>query len=125
MEAITLSEVKRMDIKEFREMGLLAELNRSFLHPLGLALETNIRYPWWGEILIKLKLGKRFKNVIKKRSKETLGGIWDYRSDPEGMLFSKEHFPAEKIKKAQEFIKQKHEQRMRILGFVYQDPDNP
>lgn len=97
-------KIKRMDIKEFREMGLLAELNRTFLHPLGLALE----------IVIDDETGK-----------EKLGGIWDYRDDPEGMLYGKEYFPTEKIKKAQEFIKQKHEQRMKTLGFIYQDPDNP
>ena len=97
-------KIKRMDIKEFREMGLLAELNRVFLHPLGLALE----------IIIDDETGK-----------EKLGGIWDYRDDPEGMLYSQEHFPTEKIKKAQGFIKQKHEQRMKTLGFIYQDPDNP
>ena len=97
-------KIKRMDIKEFREMGLLAELSRVFLHPLGLALE----------IIIDDETGK-----------EKLGGIWDYRDDPEGMLYGKEYFPTEKIKKAQEFIKQKHEQRMKTLGFIYQDPDNP
>ena len=97
-------KIKRMDIKEFREMGLLAELNRVFLHPLGLALE----------IIIDDETGK-----------EKLGGIWDCRDDPEGMLYGKEYFPTEKIKKAQEFIKQKHEQRMKTLGFIYQDPDNP
>lgn len=96
-------KIKRMDIKEFREMGLLAELNRVFLHPLGLALE----------IIIDDETGK-----------EKLGGIWDYRDDPEGMLYSQEHFPTEKIKKAQGFIKQKHEQRMKTLGFIYQDPDS-
>ena len=97
-------KIKRMDIKEFREMGLLAELNRVFLHPLGLALE----------IIIDDETGK-----------EKLGGIWDFRDDPEGMLYSKESLPTEKIKKAQEFIKQKHEQRLKTLGFIYQDPDNP
>ena len=96
-------KIKRMDIKEFREMGLLAELNRVFLHPLGLALE----------IIIDDETGK-----------EKLGGIWDYRDDPEGMLYGKEYFPTEKSK-AQGFIKQKHEQRMKTLGFIYQDPDNP
>lgn len=98
-----MSEIKHMDIKEFREMGLLAELNRSFLHPLGLALEIE----------------------VEDDGTEKLGGIWDYRDDPEGMLYSADHFPTEKIKKAQEFIKQKHEQRLKVLGFVYQGPDNP
>lgn len=96
-------EVKRIDIKEFRESGLLAELNRVFLHPLGLALEVS----------------------VEDDGTEKLGGIWDYRDDPEGVLYSKEHFPTEKIEKAQEFIKQKHEQRMKVLGFVFQDPNNP
>lgn len=96
-------DVKRMDIKEFREMGLLAEINRVFFHPLGLALEV----------------------TVDDDGNEKLGGIWDYRDDTEGMLYSKEHFPTEKIKKAQEFIKNKHKQRMKALGFIYQDPDNP
>jgi len=96
-------EIKIMDIKEFREMGLVAEINRSFLHPLGLALEVS----------------------IEDDGTEKLGGIWDYRDDPEGMLFSKKHFPTDKINKAQEFIKEKHEQRMKSLGFIFQDPINP
>lgn len=94
--------IKKMDIKEFRELGLLAEVNRIFFHPLGLALEV----------------------IVDDDGTEKLGGIWDYRDDPEGMLYSKEFFPVDKIKKAQEFIKQKHEQRMQVLGFVYQDLNN-
>lgn len=74
-----MDDIKRMNIKEFQDMGLLAELNRTFLHPLGLALEININDET-GEV--------------------KLGGIWDYRDDPEGMLFAKEHFPTEKIKKS-------------------------
>lgn len=34
--------IKKIDIKEFRESGYLQELNRTFLHPLGLALEVEI-----------------------------------------------------------------------------------
>jgi len=97
------NKIKRMDIKEFREMGLLAEVNRAFFHPLGLALEV----------------------AVDDDGTEKLNGIWDYRDDPKGILYAKEHFPTEKIKKAQEFIKQKYEQRMKTLGFIYQDPDNP
>lgn len=96
-------KIKRMDIKEFREMGLLAELNRTFLHPLGLALEI----------------------IVDDDGTEKLNGIWDYRDDLEGILYSKEDFPSKKIKKAQKFIKEKHEQRMKNLGFIHQDPDNP
>jgi len=93
---VVLINIKRIDIKEFREMGFLAEVNRTFFHPLGLALEV----------------------YINEDGVEQLGGIWDYRNDPEGILYGK--FPAEKIKKAHEFIKTKHEQRNKTLGFVYQ-----
>jgi len=95
------SKVKRIDIKEFREMGLLVEVNRTFFHPLGLALEV----------------------IIDDETKEEkLGGIWDYRDDPEGMLYGNP-FPLEKVEKAQVFITQKHEQRKQVLGFVYQEGD--
>lgn len=34
--------INKMNIKEFREKGYLQEVNRQFLHPLGLALEIEI-----------------------------------------------------------------------------------
>ncbi len=58
--------VKKIDINEFREIGYLQEVNRRFFHPLGLALEISQDEdggPW------------------------RLGGVWDYRDDPEGILF--------------------------------------
>lgn len=59
-------DIKTIDIKEFREKGFLQEVNRKFFHPLGLALE----------VIINDETGE-----------ETLGGIWDYRDDDEGMFF--------------------------------------
>lgn len=59
------NKVKKMGIAEFREQGFLQEANRQFFHPLGLALEVN----------------------IDDDGKETLSGMWDYRDDPEGMLY--------------------------------------
>lgn len=59
-------EVKRISIKEFREQGYLLEINRRFLHPLGLALEI----------------------IIDDKTQEMrLGGVWDSRDDPEGFLY--------------------------------------
>lgn len=98
-----MSDIKRMDIKEFRESGLLAELNRTFLHPLGLALEV----------------------VVENDGTEKLGAIWDCRDDPEGILYGVENFPVEKCKNAQKIIESKHKQRYETLGFIYQDVDNP
>ena len=60
-----MEDVKRMDIQEFREEGFLQEVNRKFFHPLGLALEI----------------------IIEEDGSSRLGGIWDYRDDPEGMFF--------------------------------------
>jgi len=82
-----MNEIKRMPIKEFRAQGYLQELNRQFLHLLGLALETVID---------------------NETGDEKLGGVWDYREDPEGMLFGEgllslqnaERIDAEKTSKA-------------------------
>lgn len=60
-----MSEVKRIDMKEFREGGFLQEANRLFFHPLGLALEI----------------------VVNEDGSERLGGVWDSRDDPEGIAF--------------------------------------
>lgn len=56
---------KLMDIKEFKERGYLQELNRRFLHPLGLALV-----------------------VIKEDGAYRIGGIRDSRDNPSGIIFN-------------------------------------
>ena len=61
--------IKRMGAKEFRELGYLQELNRCFLHPLGLALEVMID---------------------EETGDEVFGKVWDYRDDPEGIVFNDE-----------------------------------
>lgn len=91
------NKVKKMDAKEFRTMGLLAEINRTFLHPLGLALEV----------------------MINDDGTETIGGIWDYREDPEGIIY--QPFPEEQVKKAKEFINKKHQERYEALGYIFQE----
>lgn len=68
-------EIKRVDIKEFREKGFLQEANRKFFHPLGLALEI----------------------IIEADGTESLGGIWDYRDDPEGMFFGPDMINQNKV----------------------------
>lgn len=54
------------NIKEFREMGLLAEVNRVFFHPLGLALEVvNEKDSTGEEKQIWAALGEQM--TVKKR----------------------------------------------------------
>lgn len=72
-----MTEPKRIDIKEFRALGFLQEANRQFFHPLGLALEV----------------------VVEEDGSERLGGVWDYRDDPEGILYSDDQLSAEKARR--------------------------
>ena len=58
--------IKKIDIKEFRDKGYLQELNRRFLHPLGLALSVK----------------------VNDDGSETLDSIWDYREDSEGIYYN-------------------------------------
>lgn len=60
------SNVKYMDIKEFVELGFLQEVNRVVLHPCGLALEV----------------------ARHNDGTYSLSGVWDYRDDPEGIVFT-------------------------------------
>ena len=57
--------LKRMSAKEFRELGYLQELNRQFLHPLGLALMIS----------------------IDDAGNEKFSDVWDAREDNEGIRF--------------------------------------
>lgn len=59
------NDIKIMDIKEFRAGGFLQELNRTFLHPLGLAMSV----------------------LVDEDGNESIGDILDYRDDPEGVIF--------------------------------------
>lgn len=95
-------EIKRIDIKEFREKGYLQELNRRFLHPLGLALEI----------------------VLDDDNNETLGGVWDYREDKEGIYYNISNSELERrisFNEKASFINSEFEKRCKnrreILGF--------
>jgi hypothetical protein len=100
--AVTQEEIKRMDIKEFRELGYLQEINRRFLHPLGLALEI----------------------MQNDDGTETLHGIWDYRNDPEGIYYDikgsdqpRKNVFASHANFVEGEMKRRLEQREKILGF--------
>lgn len=90
--------VERIDVAEFRTLGYLQEVNRRFLHPLGLALEV----------------------VIDDDGSERLGGIWDYRDDPEGMLYGDGVIDADKVAYVDEQEQARRHPRCRALGFWIQ-----
>jgi hypothetical protein len=62
---------KHMDIAEFRNLGLLQEVNRRFFHPIGLALAVNAAKDGEEPIV------------------ESLSYIFDCRDDPEGFCYAK------------------------------------
>lgn len=91
-------EPKKMSIAEFREQGYLQELNRQFLHPLGLALEV----------------------VREGDGTERLGGVWDYRDDPEGMIYGPNMIDAGKTQTIFERARNMAVTRKEKLGFFIQ-----
>jgi hypothetical protein len=91
-------EVKYMDINEFREIGLLQEINRLFLHPRGLALEVGFNED-----------GSSF-----------LSGVWDYRDDPEGITYGNVNLNPTKAKYVQDLLDSKVNTRLKNFGYIIQ-----
>lgn len=101
-----MSDIKRIPAAKFLvDSGLLFEINRTILHPLGLALEV----------------------VLEEDGTMKVGDLWDYRNDPEGMLYDAESF-RDGMAKLETFMKEfgtaKLEQRKRELGFVVQERED-
>jgi hypothetical protein len=90
--------INRIDIREFREAGYLQEVNRQFLHPLGLALEV----------------------VVDDDGTERLGGVWDYRDDPEGIYYAGDMPDAEKAERIRDEQDKHHATRLDALGYIMQ-----
>jgi hypothetical protein len=85
--------------------GFLQEANRLFFHPLGLALEISIEWP---ENIPKKEMEKYDNDASKHpNSVWTLNGIWDYRRDEEGIIFSDGELSFEKAKKVASLLQSK------------------
>lgn len=88
--------MKHLAIQEFRARGYLQELNRRFLHPLGLALEV----------------------VREDDGTERLGGVWDARADPEGIAF--DDYDSSKAAAVDAEIAARRPARVAALGYWVQ-----
>lgn len=84
------------------ENGLLFEINRKILHPLGLALEVD----------------------INDAGKIDFGDVWDCREDSEGILFDPETF-VEGSERYEKYLKEYGneciDKRQNKIGFVTQE----
>lgn len=98
-----MADIKLIPIAEFRKLGYLQEVNRRFLHPLGLAIEVE----------------------VEEDGTERLGGVWDYRDDPEGMLFAPDDIDAEKVAYVAHAWEAREPIREGILGYMVQPADPP
>lgn len=95
--------IKKMSVREFRERGYLQELNRRFLHPLGLAIEV----------------------ALDEDGVERFGQVWDYRDDPEGLIFAPGMIDPDKALRVQMEAERKKEARKKLLkGVFVQSPDD-
>lgn len=95
-------DYKELSVRDFRELGFLQELNRSFLHPLGLALAVN----------------------IDDEGVETLGPIYDFRDDPVGVLYSPNSISREKRNYVSDLRCSKAKKRIDFIGEVVQDSED-
>ena len=92
-----MSATKNMSVAEFRKLGLLQELNRRFLHPMGLALE----------VVVNHNLGE-----------ESFGEVWDCSDDPEGVAF--DAVDVAKAETVDAMFESKRATREKILGWHVQ-----
>lgn len=105
---MTADQIKYMDPKEFQELGFLQEANRLFFHPLGLALDVSINTET-GEV--------------------SIGGIWDYREEPEGIIFDSAIMNTDRasekaVRVAEEWLRHAAA-RTKVLGSVIQQTTRP
>jgi hypothetical protein len=128
-----MTQPKRIDIAEFRRLGLLQEVNRQFFHPLGLALEAvidNDHCQTCGAVVESTihATGSRNPEIAKAAHAfaptQRLGGIWDYRDYPEGISYGADVTSrpewiadAERVAKMQ---RDRYESRTKALGYWIQ-----
>lgn len=94
-----MTDIERMAISEFVDEGYLQEVNRRFFHPLGLALEV----------------------IVNDSGKPiALGGVWDYRNDPEGLLFDEKMIDPHKARRVELIETTRRSGRFSRVGFWIQ-----
>ncbi len=92
-------EQKKMSIKKFRELGFIQELNRNFLHPVGLALDVEIN---------------------EETGEEVIKEIVDNRDEDGGMIFKDEEIDMGKFRSVRDLFSAKVNKRQALLGFIVQ-----
>lgn len=98
--------IKKMDLKEFVDRGYLLEVNRNFFHLLGLALAMQ---------------------VDEETGEAKLAEIWDFRNEPEGIIFAEElldKIDKERAERISDELKEKSKIRLERFGWIVQPITN-
>ena len=103
MTEVKAEDIKKMSMSEFVKLGILQEINRRFLHPMGLAMSV----------------------VIDKDTDMcAFDSIWDYREDPEGIVFAddiaKDSTFDSKAQIVEDLLESKKEAREKAFGWHIQ-----
>jgi hypothetical protein len=136
----------QMNVGEFRQAGYLQEVNRRLLHPLGLALEVTradeaVNYVAFTDKgvenlrrLVQAALDNGLVSTVDAAElvqrcseaarhdadEEWLSGVWDYRHDPEGIVFAEGSIDAAKAAQVTREWAIRGTARMSLLGYVVQ-----
>lgn len=94
--SVDVKDIRYMSIDELARLGILQAINLEILHPLGLALERR----------------------IDENGVSNLGGVQDWRDDPEGMTYEKVDMDKRETYLA--FAASRHAARQERLGYVVQ-----
>lgn len=92
------ARMKKMSVSEFVDLGLLHEINRRLLHPLGLALEV----------------------TVDTDGTVAFGGVQDVRDDPEGMIFAEDTLSPHKAWMVEVLEEKRRPAREKALGYWIQ-----
>ncbi len=123
-------------IEEFRASGLLHEVNRLILHPLGLALVvetgpgavtmTEGEVEHLRSIADRPALDSETRSFLRDlavralTSEERLGGVWDNREDPEGIEYGANLLSEERARSVAETWDRRRPARVAALGYMVQ-----
>lgn len=104
------NQIKKLNLKEFKDEGFLLEANRQFFHPLGLALTV-----YYDDNDLENKTG------VEAEAEPVGIFIQDWRDDPEGCGFA-EFTKEDKVKarKVQALHDSKVEARTKLFGSTIQ-----
>jgi hypothetical protein len=89
---------KQLTIEDFQNLGYLQELNRTFLHPLGLSLGIS----------------------IDDKGEKQLYAIFDHRDEKSGPVFKAGQLSQEKVDFVEAQRKERNQVRLNQYGFDIQ-----